>query len=435
MNFYLKLLQQQGFPIQKAQVELQKMQNLSAEAFHQYQETQRWNIFEYHRKNNNLYKQLLFDTKIKNWTDIPILTKQDVQAPLEQRLSDGYHLKNVYINNTSGSSGKPFFFAKDKAAHARTWALILDRYRRHGLEYGKAKQARFFGIPLSWKGYWKEQLKDRIANRVRFPVFDLSDPIVEKYTRRFRHIAFEYLYGYTSSLVLFAKYLQQQGLILKNICPSLQYCITTSEMCNELDRALMAAAFGVPVINEYGAAEIDLIAFEDADFDWIVSNENVLIEILDEQNQPVAPGQSGRLIVTALYNQAMPFIRYELGDVGALAPHRKGNYQILQHLQGRVNDVAILPSGKKSPGLTFYYISKNLLEKGGFMKEFIIKQIATDTFHFEYIADREINEREREQVLAAMAQYLEPGLTATFERKTKIERTPAGKLKHFHRLI
>lgn len=435
MNFYLKTLQRQGFPIQEAQARLQAIQSLSAEDFKQYQEEQRWKIFEYHRKYNPHYQAFLNNTTISNWEDIPILTKQTVQAPLADRLSEEYTPSKVYINNTSGSSGKPFFFAKDRFAHALTWALILDRYQRHGLEYGKAKQARFFGIPLSWKGYWKEQLKDRIANRVRFPVFDLSDSMLEKYTRRFEYIAFAYLYGYTSSLVLFAKYLQKRGLILKNICPSLQYCITTSEMCNDFDRLTMATAFGVPVINEYGAAEIDLIAFEDADFDWIISNENVLVEVLDDQNRPLPPGQSGRLIVTALHNQAMPFIRYELGDVGAIAPQKKGNYQILQHLQGRINDVALLPSGKKSPGLTFYYISKSLLEKGGFMKEFIIKQLATDTFHFEYVADREINQIEQQQVLAAMNQYLEPGLKATFERKEKIERTQAGKLKHFHKLI
>ena len=65
------------------------------------------------------------------------------------------------------------------------------------------------------------------------------------------------------------------------------------------------------------------------------------------------------------------------------------------------------------------------------MKEFIIKQTAIDHFHFEYVAEREINDQEKAKVLEAMNTYLEPGLNASFEKKEQIERTKAGKLKHF----
>ena len=38
------------------------------------------------------------------------------------------------------------------------------------------------------------------------------------------------------------------------------------------------------------------------------------MEILDEDGAPTKPGSVGRVVVTSLYNYAMPFIRYELGD-------------------------------------------------------------------------------------------------------------------------
>jgi phenylacetate-CoA ligase len=47
---------------------------------------------------------------------------------------------------------------------------------------------------------------------------------------------------------------------------------------------------------------------------------------------------------------------------------------ILKKLIGRTNDIAILPSGKKSPGLTFYYVTKSIIEDDGNVKEFVIKQ-------------------------------------------------------------
>ena len=51
-----------------------------------------------------------------------------------------------------------------------------------------------------------------------------------------------------------------------------------------------------------------------------------------------------------------PFIRYEIGDVGILDEKSTLKKPILKKLIGRTSDVALLPSGKKSPGLTFYYV-------------------------------------------------------------------------------
>jgi len=197
----------------------------------------------------------------------------------------------------------------------------------------------------------------------------------------------------------------------------------------------MERAFGVGVVNEYGAAELDLIAFEDENFEWIMSNENLYFEVVDDDNKPVTPGNEGKLLVTSLYNKAMPFIRYELGDRVLIDATWKGNYQVLKHLVGRTNDYAILPSGKKSAGLTFYYISKSILEKGGFVKEFIVKQSSPAQFVFEYVAAHDLDNNQKELVEKVMARYLESGLQCEFIRVDQIMRSPSGKLKHFQRLF
>jgi phenylacetate-CoA ligase len=131
----------------------------------------------------------------------------------------------------------------------------------------------------------------------------------------------------------------------------------------------------------------------------------------------------------------MPFVRYEVGDIGSISLSKKSSARILKSLQGRTNDIAILPSGKKSPGLTFYYISKSLLEGSVGMKEFIIKQLEPDLFLFEYTSDQYLTDEQKEKVFQAMDMYLETGLRADFERKESIERTKAGKLKHFQYLV
>lgn len=422
-------------PIPEARIELRRRMGLSPAEFKSETEKLAFGIFDYHRRNNALYRRFLGDKRIEHWSDIPILQKRVIQVPLEEKLSDGYAKSDVYVSNTSGSTGKPFHFAKDHFAHAMTWALVLDRFERHGIEYGRSLQARFYGIPLDTKGYVVESIKDFLSRRVRFPVFDLSDEVLEKYLGRFEAKAFFYLNGYTNSLVVFAKFLTSRGVVLKERCPTLHVCVTTSELCTPEDRLIMERGFGVPVVNEYGASELDLIAFEDEDHDWIVSSENILVEVLDEENRAVPDGAEGRLIVTSLYNKAMPFIRYELGDLGSISPVRKGVHPVLQAMQGRLNDMALLPSGRKAPGFTFYYISKALMESSGVMKEYVIRQTALDTFLYEYVADRELTAEEQSKVQALLGKYLEPNLKAQFIRKESIQRTKSGKLLHFQSMI
>lgn len=419
------------YPVIEAKKELLTIQNNFETAASGYQERKRWEIFNYHSTNNKAYVNFIKSHKINNWEDIPVLTKKDIQLPLSERLSDGYTKNKIHLHNTSGSSGTPFYFAKDKFCHAMSWAINYDRFSWHDVHIGTDLQGRFYGIPLSKTKYYKEKIKDYLACRIRFPVFDLSDRILAKYLVIFSRRKVKYLNGYTSSLVLFAKYLIKNNTVLRDVCPGLKAAFTTSEVCDDIDRKIMEEGFGVKVVNEYGAAELDLIAFEDKDFDWLVNYETLFVELLDDNNKTIKMGEEGKVVVTSLYNKAMPFIRYELGDRAILTDRQKGPYQILQKIVGRTNDIAILPSGKKSPGLTFYYISKSLLEGGAFMKEFIIRQTAINHFHFEYVAAREINEKEKKKVFEAMNTYLEPGLNASFERKEQIARTKAGKIKHF----
>jgi phenylacetate-CoA ligase len=373
-------------------------------------------------------------TIINNWTDIPIITKKDLQIPLTDLMSSGYTTRNTFKNNTSGSSGIPFVFAKDKLAHAKTWALNIDRYSRHGIEYGISLQARFYGIPLNGYKYYKEKLKDVIASRIRFPVFNLSDNVLSEFVIKFKKYKFEYINGYTSSLVLFANYLIERRIVLKDICPTLKVCFPTSEMCSLQDRNIIEKGFGIKVVNEYGCAEMDILAFEDEDFDWILSNENVFFEIVDEQDKILKPGESGRIILTSLYNRAFPLIRYDIGDIGSIGGIKKNN-SILISLVGRTNEFAILSNNRKVPALTFYYITKSILQDEIFVKELVIKQLTKSLFHFEYVANIDLTETTIIKVKDAMNLYLEPGLNLTFERKDFIERSKSGKLQQFYNMI
>ena len=431
-NLSIKL---SGFPLKKASLEFEKIQAIPESDYENYIIEKRNEILEFHHKNNKYYQGFLRDVNIKNWNEIPIMTKKDFQKPLKERLSNGFIIKEVYVNKTSGSSGDPFIFAKDKFTHALTWANIINRFGWFGIDFNSSLQARFYGIPLDFIGNTKERIKDFLSCRYRFPIFDLSDSVLESVLLKFQKNKFDYINGYTSSIVLFAKFLEKKNVILTSVCPTLKCCIVTSEMLFDTDKNLLEKQFGIPVVNEYGASELDLIAFENHNDEWQVNSETLYVEILDEDNNVLPHGKEGRIVITSLYNKAHPFIRYDIGDIGVLEEKSTFKKPILKKLIGRTNDIAILPSGKKSPGLTFYYVTKSIIEDDGNVKEFIIKQTKIDTFEIEYVSQFELTKNQIEKIEKAITTYLENDLNFKFIRKEKLQRSKSGKLKQFVSLI
>lgn len=420
--------------MKEAQLEFEKNLQISESEYQKHIEEKRKEIVQFHLENNTFYKNLVGNTDVSNWNNLPILTKKNLQVPLIERLSKGFE-KNIYINKTSGSSGDPFIFAKDKFSHALTWYSNIYRFGWFGIDFNSSFQARFYGIPLDKIGYYKERFKDFLAKRYRFPIFDLSDVVLEEILKKFQHTKFDYINGYTSSVVLFAKFLQSKNIILKEVCPTLKVCMVTSEMLFDDDKILLEKHLGIPIVNEYGASELDLLAFQNPKGEWQVNCETLFIEILDENNQPVANGTSGKVVVTSLYNKAHPFIRYEIGDIGVLDEKSTCKKPILKQLIGRTNDVAVLPSGKKSPGLTFYYVTKSIIEDDGNVKEFVIKQTKLDSFEIDYVSEKALSSAQIDEIQKAIDLYLEPNLKFTYTRKEFLTRSNRGKLKQFTSLL
>ncbi|KAB1066527.1 phenylacetate--CoA ligase family protein [Tamlana haliotis] len=431
MNLFKFSLQLNGFPIKKASRTLKSIQKAIALDCNTYIETKKQDIVNYHLKNNPFYRSFVNAENFTTWNELPVMTKLDLQKPLNDRLSNGFSRKNIYLNKTSGSSGTPFLFAKDKFCHALIWANFIDRYKWFDLDVHTSKQARFYGIPLDKKGYYKERIKDRLSNRFRFSVFDLSDEQMEKNIALFKASSFDYINGYTSAIVQFAKYLQKRNIVLKTVCPTLKACIVTSEMLFDSDKSLLATQFNIPIINEYGAAELGLIAFQNTHDQWVVNNEDLFVEILDEHNNPLPHGEIGRIVITSLYNKAQPFIRYDLGDLGALSESSTLEKPILKCLNGRTGDLVKLPSGKTAAGLTFYYVTKTIIEDKSTVKEFVIDQLELDTFKISYVSSSSLSEENIEAVKQAITKYLEPNLRIIFEQQDQLNRSNRGKLKQF----
>jgi len=434
-NLFNLTLRLNGFPIAKAKKELAKIVAVSETDYSNFLQQKKADILHFHLLHNSFYKEFVAVKTIAKWEDLPVMRKVDFQRPLKERLSEGYSESSVYINKTSGSSGDPFVFAKDKFCHALIWANIMRRFDWYGIDFNHSLQARFYGMPLDFKANKILRIKDFLSHRYRFNIFDFSDVALEKMVVKFRTTKFDYINGYTGSIVILAQYLKRRNLFLDEICPTLKVCIVTSEMLFDADKLLLEERFRIPVINEYGSAELDIIALENPEGIWKINAETLFVEILDENGKVLPNGAEGRIVVTSLFNKAHPMIRYEVGDIGILDEKSTLKNPILKKLIGRTNDVAMLPSGKKSPGMTFYSITKKLFNDEGKVKEFVITQTKRDTFVIEYVSEIEFTVAEIEVIQKVFSDFLEPGLHYIFIRKPFLERAKSGKLKQFRSLV
>jgi phenylacetate-CoA ligase len=425
LQLFHKTLKLQGFEIDKARKEFQSISNMTSIDIKNRKEA----ILKYHLTNNHFYSSLVSD-KTVSWENLPILTKRNLQQPLQERLSTGYTTKNIFKGKTSGSSGHPLTYGKDKYAHAMTWAVFYEAYKQHGINLNSSLQARFYGIPLRGKGRYLELVKDFVSYRKRFPIFNMNDAVLESFVDRFSKDKFEYINGYTSSIVLLARYCQSKNRVLKSICPTLKMVITTSEMLFPDDRLLLEEWLGIPVINEYGASEVGLIAMQNAQGDFEINQQNLYVEVVDEENQPVPEGAIGSILVTDLYNKAHPMIRYKIGDLGSLQTLENG-IRVLKDLQGRVSDMVLLPSGKVVPGLTFYYVTKAIIKEDLDILEFIVIQKELASFEIQYVSKSDMGDALKKEIQKSMDEYLEPGLAVIYTRHEFLDRSKRGKLKQF----
>jgi phenylacetate-coenzyme A ligase PaaK-like adenylate-forming protein len=120
--------------------------------------------------------------------------------------------------------------------------------------------------------------------------------------------------------------------------------LTGSEVLTELTRRLIEKAWGTKPFNQYAATETAILAAECAEHRGLHLCEDLLIvEVVDDDHKPVAPETYGsKLLVTVLFNQSQPLIRYELSDMVRLSatPCPCGRpFALVQDILGREEEV------------------------------------------------------------------------------------------------
>lgn len=129
--------------------------------------------------------------------------------------------------------------------------------------------------------------------------------------------------------------------------------ICNGEFVSEGTRRDLREIFGAEVFVHYGAAEMGSMAFECPEHAGMHMNADVTICEVNKEGGPASPGEAGSVVLTNLHNEAMPLIRYEIGDVAVPEEEEKcacGSYfPKLRAVYGRRDEGLVTSSGDRIP--------------------------------------------------------------------------------------
>jgi phenylacetate-CoA ligase len=109
--------------------------------------------------------------------------------------------------------------------------------------------------------------------------------------------------------------------------------------------------FQCPVYDHYGQSEAVCMAMQCRHGRMHTIPATGIVEILREDGSACRPDEVGEIVATGLLNDAMPLIRYRMGDYAAWAEDQYcpcGNaHPIIANLEGRVDDYLVTADGRK----------------------------------------------------------------------------------------
>jgi phenylacetate-CoA ligase len=364
---------------------------------------------------------------LRDLSALPILEKQHVRDDPDALRNPRYR-GPVNIQVTTGSSGVPLRVVRSRIASAWGRAAKLRGHRWHGLREGE-KEVRFGGVSTESFGRLRTRVSDLLMNRVRVDVADLSDVRLAGCLDLVRRVKPVYLYGYPSAIAHFARFVESAGGG-RNLGVRLVLC--SSERLYDHRREIIARVFGCPVFDEYGAAEVSILAMECPLGGLHQAAENVHVEIVDANCHPVPDGEEGRVIVTDLNNRAAPLVRYGLGDRGRIIPRpcRCGRkLPLLEVTAGSSFGIVSLADGRTISGAAFYFLAEGMiLSPASGLREIVIFRRG-ERFRVRAIPRPGGSTAHLQELRSRLQELLGPSAIVDVEQVDRIERHGGDKYR------
>jgi phenylacetate-CoA ligase len=420
----------------KCLAELEKTQWLSTAELEELQRRKLKPMLKHAYENVPFYHRMFRDLGLKpedvkgigDLMKLPVLTKDDIRSNFPNDIVSKDSRKwNPKLATTSGSTGEPLRFYRDKGAVTMAWASLWRGWGFGGYKLGD-KITTLGGTSLIPIG--GSRAKSKVMSMVTgimernmiLSAFDLKDDAMEGFVQRMREYEPKYLRGYSSAYYVLAKYLRDKDI--NDIRPDA--ILTTGEILYSEHRKLIEEQFGCSVFDGYGSGEYVVGAFEcEEHHGYHIFVEGGIMEFVKD-GEHASPGEKGELIVTSLCNYAMPFIRYRIEDIGVPSDEKCAcgrGLPLMASIEGRVGDFVISDDGTMTPSEFFPHLIKDA--KG--IKQFQIVQKSRRKLVFRIVKGSGYTDKEIDEIVEKIKKQVGSGMEVELEFMESIPVTSAGK--------
>ncbi len=380
----------------------------------------------YYRK---LFQELGFEPQavnsLRDLRRLPVLTKEIIRAHSEAlKADDAVGLARF---NTGGSSGEPLVFqiGRERVSHdvAAKWRAT----RWWGVDIGD-REIVVWGSPVELGSQDRvRELRDRLFRSRLIPAFEMSEANLDRFVKEIRRFRPAMLFGYPSSLSRIGEHALARGVDLSRL--GIRVAFVTSERLYDEQRALIERAFGCPVANGYGGRDAGFIAHACPQGGMHITAEDIIVEILDDDQNPVADGESGEIVVTHLATGDYPFIRYRTGDIGVLGQQSCAcgrGLPVLEKIEGRSTDFVVAADGTVMHGLALIYVVR---DEPGIRRFKIVQESRQRTLVYLEVDER-YTEATQQRIVAGLKQRLGDEVEIVIERVDEIPPERSGKFRY-----
>lgn len=390
-------------------------------------------MLTYAGKHSPFYRELFTAGNLNpdghwNWEAfrrIPVTTKQAIRNRTDQFISDEYHKQNLVTAKTGGSTGFSLNLFFDESCQERRNAAQMWADRWAGWQLGE-KKASIWGNPPVAKGL-KQRLRLILLDRtIYLDTMNLNDQSMGEFVSKWRRERPKAVFGHAHSIYLFARYVLEKGH--QDLRP--KGIVATSMMLLEHERQVIEEAFGCKVTNRYGCEEVGLIACECEQHNGMHLNlPHLVVEFLDANDQPVKPGEPGKIVVTDLNNFSMPLIRYRVEDVGVHTIRQCAcgrQLPILERLEGRVADFLKLPEGGQVAGISL--VERTLTKVPG-IEQMQLVQNSLQEIIINRVKGQDYSDKTDAMLIDAMREVFNESVAINIQDVSNIPQEPSGKYR------
>jgi phenylacetate-CoA ligase len=292
---------------------------------------------------------------------LPLVSKEDLKAHFDRMISSAYDRSRLVEYATGGSTGQPTRFLMTREQYDARAAVEVKSYEMTGWRF-LCRTFLLSGAPVHTTGWsrLKESVRSFLLGRRRISTFDLSDDKLRRIHELVERGRPEVIFGYVSTLVLFARWLAAHGLRVR-----VPVIIQMAEMVHPDEIALIEDRLGGTFYRHYGARDAISMGIEcRARRGLHVNMDTLVVEILRDGKE--AFDADGEVHVTDLYSYGMPLIRYRMGDVGRWLGRRctcGRDTPLFEITQGRSTSIVSTRDGRFAPGTLFPHLFKEASDR------------------------------------------------------------------------